>query len=158
MEIVPRPHPHGIRPESGSQRVFVGSRADRLYGDNVWWLCERGADAAVVDWDSAYIFCNVYREPMLGPLRVESVYAHLERTRRRVPLVPAALTRHWFRHTHATALLRAGMPLHVVSRRLGHRSVQTTTNTNGHITDDAVLAALANWHEVAAGWAARADG
>ncbi|SDS46427.1 Phage integrase family protein [Paraoerskovia marina] len=59
---------------------------------------------------------------------------------------------------HATALLRAGTPLHVVSARLGHRSVQTTTNTYGHVTDDAVLAALANWHEVAAGWAARADG
>jgi integrase len=36
-------------------------------------------------------------------------------------------------------LLLAGVPLHVVSRRLGHRDIQTTINTYGHVTDDAEL-------------------
>ena len=35
--------------------------------------------------------------------------------------VPAGWTPHWFRHSHATALLLAGVPVHVVSRRLGPR-------------------------------------
>jgi len=116
-----------------------------------------GADAVVEDWDASYIFCNVFREPMFAALRAESVYAHLGRMKRLVPELPAAMTPHWFRHTHATALLLAGTPLHVVSRRLGHRDVQTTTNTYGHVTDDAELAALANWRQVVQGWERAAD-
>lgn len=150
--IVDRPHPHGIATKSGSRRVHVGSRLDRLYGDYVWWLCDRGADAVIDDWDSSYIFCNTLRSPLYGPLRPETVYAHLRSVKRRFPQLPAAATPHWFRHSHATALLLAGTPLHVVSRRLGHESVQTTMNTYGHVTEDAELAALANWREVVAGW------
>lgn len=157
VQIVPRPHPHGLQLKSGSRRVFVGSRLDRLYGDYVWWLCDRGADAVLEDWDAAYIFCNVFREQMFAALRPESVYAHLDRMKRQVQGLPAAMTPHWFRHTHASALLLAGTPLHVVSRRLGHRDVQTTTNTYGHVTDDAELAALANWRQVVQGWESAAD-
>jgi integrase len=46
----------------------------------------------------------------------------------------------------------AGTPLHVVSRRLGHRSVQTTTNTYAHVTADAELAVLSNSGRVVQGW------
>lgn len=154
VQVVPRPHPFGLVPKSGARRVFIGSGLDRLYGDYVWWLCERGADAAVADWDSAYIFCNVHRAPLFGPLRPETVYAHLASVKRRFPGLPPAMTPHWFRHTHATALLLAGTPLHVVSRRLGHRSVQTTTSTYAHVTVDAELEALADWRSVVQGWGA----
>ncbi len=88
---------------------------------------------------------------------MESVYAHLDRMKRLVPELPTSMTPHWFRHTHATALLLAGTPLHVVNRRLGHRDVQTTANTYGHVTDDAELAALANWSDMVAGWDAQTD-
>jgi integrase len=152
VSIVDRPHPHGITTKSGFRRIHIGSRLDQLYGDYVWWLCDQGADAVVDDWDSAYMFCNTRREPRYAPLRTESVYAHLRSMRRRVPALPAAMTPHWFRHTHATALLLAGTPLHVVSRRLGHQSVQTTMNTYGHVTEDAELEALANWSDVVKGW------
>ncbi len=157
IRVVPRPHPHGLQLKSGARRVYVGSRLDRLYGDYVWWLCDRGADAVIADWDAGYIFCNTFREPLFSPIRTESVYAHLDRMKRLVPELPAAMTPHWFRHTHATALLLAGTPVHVVSRRLGHRDVQTTTNTYGHVTDDAELAALANWRQVVQGWEPAAD-
>jgi integrase len=93
-----------------------------------------------------------------GPLRPESVYAHLRSIKRRLPQLPVAATPHWFRHSHATALLLAGTPVHVVSRRLGHESVQTTMNTYGHVTEDAELAALANWREVVAGWETNSNG
>ena len=85
MRVVPRPHPFGLVPKSGSRRVFIGSTLDRLYGDYVWWLCDRGADAVVTDWDAAYIFCNVHRPPLFGPLRPESVYSHLASMKSRVP-------------------------------------------------------------------------
>lgn len=77
--------------------------------------------------------------------------------KRKVPQLPEAMTPHWFRHSHATALLLAGTPLHVVSRRLGHRDVQTTINRYGHVTEDAELEALANWRDVVSGWETKTD-
>ena len=152
LDITPRPHPLGIELKSGARSVFIGGQLDKLYGDYVFWLCARGADAAILDWDSSYVFCNAFREPLFSPLRPESVYAHLARMKRTLPQLPATMTPHWFRHTHATALLLAGVPLHVVSRRLGHQSVQTTTNTYAHVTEDSELEALANWRELVSHW------
>jgi len=36
------------------------------------------------------------------------------------------------RHTCATLLLSAGVPVHVVSKRLGHKSVKTTLEIYAH--------------------------
>jgi integrase/recombinase XerD len=36
---------------------------------------------------------------------------------------------HWRRHSYATRLLRAGTPVVVVSRLLGHASIATTMDT-----------------------------
>ena len=152
VAIVSRVHPYGLSAKSGEREVHIGSRLDRLYADYVWWLCDRGADVALDDWDSSYIFCNVMRSPLFAPLRTESVYAHLRSLKHRDTDLPTLMTPHWFRHTHATALLLAGTPAHVVSRRLGHASVQTTMNIYGHVTEDAELASVANWREYVAGW------
>jgi integrase len=46
----------------------------------------------------------------------------------------------------------AGVPLHVVSRRLGHADVQTTMNLYGWVSDDAELRALADWQRLTASW------
>ena len=40
---------------------------------------------------------------------------------------------HGLRHTHATFLLLAGVPIHVVQARLGHESIQTTVDKYGHL-------------------------
>lgn len=152
VTIADRSNPHGVAAKSGPRVVHVGSRLDRLYSDYVWWLCDRGADQEIEDWNSSYVFCNISRGQRWAPLRLESIYAHLAVVKRRAPLVPSEMTPHWFRHTHATALLLTGTPVHVVSRRLGHKDVQTTLNTYGHVTEDAELAALANWAEFSEGW------
>lgn len=39
-----------------------------------------------------------------------------------------ALKVHELRHTHATVLLRAGVPVHIVSKRLGHKDPSVTLN------------------------------
>ncbi|WP_345680226.1 tyrosine-type recombinase/integrase [Yinghuangia aomiensis] len=153
IEVVHRPdHPHGVRAKSGYRRIFVGSALDRLYGDWVWALCEAGADVEVEDWDDAYIFCNLHRGRRFAPLRPESVYKHLGARRGQLPSLPREMTPHWYRHTHATALLLAGVPMHVVSRRLGHRDVQTTINTYAHVTEDADLRACADWQRITQSW------
>lgn len=45
----------------------------------------------------------------------------------------ARITFHGLRHTHATILLAQGVPLHVVSRRLGHSSEAFTAQVYGHV-------------------------
>jgi site-specific recombinase XerD len=154
IEVVPREHPHGLRVKGGAYRkLYISDELDRLYGDYLVELCERGADTAVADLDAAYVFVNLEREPRFCPMRVESVYALVGRLRRALAgVVPIAWTPHWFRHSHATALLLGGVPLHVVSRRLGHADVQTTQNTYAWVTEDAELRAVADWKALSARW------
>ena len=53
---------------------------------------------------------------------------------------------------HASALLLAGVREHVVMRRLGHADIQTTINLYGWVSDDAELAAVADWKSWCSGW------
>lgn len=48
---------------------------------------------------------------------------------------------HDTRHSHASWLLAAGVPIHVVQIRLGHESITTTVDTYGHLLPDAQIAA-----------------
>lgn len=40
---------------------------------------------------------------------------------------------HYFRHSHASLLINKGVSLYVVSKHLGHESIQTTANIYGHL-------------------------
>jgi integrase len=48
---------------------------------------------------------------------------------------------HTLRHTYATVALLNRVPLHVVSRNLGHSSIAITADIYGHLTDEASQAA-----------------
>lgn len=48
---------------------------------------------------------------------------------------------HTLRHTYATIALLHGVPIHVVSRNLGHSSIAITADIYGHLTDEASQAA-----------------
>ena len=45
-------------------------------------------------------------------------------------------TFHQLRHTHAVQLLKNGGKMRVLQRRLGHKSITTTINTYGHVTEE----------------------
>ena len=158
IEVVPREHPHQARAKSGYRRLYVSDEVDRLYGEYVWRLCEAGADLVAGDFDASYVFVNLDREPRFAPWKPDSVYDLVDRLRCELAgQVPEGWSPHWFRHSHATALLLSGVPVHVVSRRLGHADVQTTLNTYAHVTDDAELRAVADWAKLTAGWRAATD-
>ncbi len=77
------------------------------------------------------------------PVRQETVLRRIHRH-----ADDAGLSRigvHGLRHSYATAALRAGIPVHVVSKRLGHADVAVTLNIYAHVldTDDQVAAAQA---------------
>lgn len=50
---------------------------------------------------------------------------------------------HDLRHTHASWLVAAGVPLPEVSRRLGHESITTTVDVYGHMSPDLQASAAA---------------
>ena len=155
VEVVPREdHPHGLRVKNGGYRkIFVSDELDRLYGEYLWQLCDAGADVAVGDLDSWWVFVNLAREPRFAPMRAETVAWQVRRLRRRFPdQLPAEFTPHWLRHTHATALLMSGIAEHVVSRRLGHLDIQTTQNLYGWVSEEAEQRTVAQWQTLTAGW------
>ncbi|MCU6479035.1 site-specific integrase [Arthrobacter sp. A2-55] len=154
IEVVPRPHPLGERVKGGKYRkLYIGDDLDRLYAEYVWRLCDLGMNLVVEDMDRAYVFVNLRGEGTFCPQRPETIYKLVGRISRDLgPRLPAGWSPHWFRHTHATALLLSGTPVHVVSRRLGHADVQTTLNTYAWVTEDEELRALADWKAVTSRW------
>lgn len=159
IEIVDRQdHPHGVRVKTGPRRVYVGDDLEALYGEYVWQLVSMAADVAVPDLATHFVFVNLVHGPRFSPLRVETVYEKVRGIKGAHTSLPSDWTPHWLRHTHATALLLAGVPEHVVMRRLGHADVQTTLSTYGWVTQDAEMRSLAQWKNYVAGWKGLHDG
>lgn len=155
IDVQPRDgHPHGLRVKGSRYRkIHISDGLDRLYAEYVWQLCEAGMDLAVAAMDEAYVFVNLRRGYEFTPMRSETVYKRVARIRKALgSSVPPKWTPHWFRHTHATAMLLAGTPLHVVSRRLGHADVQTTLDIYAWVSEDEELKALTDWQKLTERW------
>lgn len=153
-------HPHGERAKSGRpRRIFIGDDLESLYSAYVWQLVDRGVDLEVPDLATHFVFVNLAGGKLFEPMRVESIYSKIRSLKSRPELeLPPRWSPHWLRHTHATALLLAGAPPHMVMRRLGHLDMQTTVNTYGWVTEDAELRSIGDWHNFTAGWKGLHDG
>jgi integrase/recombinase XerD len=122
--VVARDNDNGARSKSGQGRTIpVSVDLVRLYAD--YMHGEYG------DLDSDYVFVNLWGRPHGRPVSYPAVYDLVRRLRRRsgVEFDP-----HWFRHSYATRMLRAGAPVEVVSKLLGHAAVTTTVDTYGHLS------------------------
>lgn len=73
------------------------------------------------------VFTDERGEPLI-PQRITHRFRRLVR---RLPLPTIRL--HDLRHTHATLLLEAGVPVKVVSERLGHATITLTLDTYAHV-------------------------
>jgi integrase len=153
VEIVPREgNPNGARVKMmRPRRVYVGADLERLFADYLTDIACRAAESGITLTDQSQLLVNVARPPLLAALRETTVREKVSALRRR-EVGPPGWTPHWFRHTHATALLLAGTPEWVVSRRLGHAHVQTTLDLYGWVREDEALRAAANWASYASGW------
>jgi integrase len=81
----------------------------------------------------------VFTRPDGSPWRPEDVS---DRWRRQWPVLELPFIRlHDLRHTHATLLLQAGVPITVVSERLGHSKVAMTLDVYAHVLPAANRAA-----------------
>jgi integrase len=86
--------------------------------------CQFGPDYQAGD----LIFAN----PDGSPLKPDSVSATVSLLFRRLKL-PKGASLHSLRHTHISHLLADGVPLPVVSARLGHSSVRVTAEIYAHM-------------------------
>ena len=68
---------------------------------------------------------------MRPPYQVQAAFRTLVQ---RVGLGPVRF--HDLRHTAATLMLRAGVPIKIVSTRLGHATAALTLDTYSHVTPD----------------------
>lgn len=99
-----------------------------------------GADAPVVTEDGS----------LMRPTAVSASFTGLRRSLG----LPAGLTFHSLRHTHATWLLAAGVDLKTLSERLGHADEATTLRIYAHVMpgrDAAAAEAFARAADAAAG-------
>jgi integrase/recombinase XerD len=145
VTIVPRDdNANGARAKTATvTTVPVSAPLVRLYSE--YMHTEFG------DLDSDYVFVNLWAEPLGHPLRYDAVAKLVARLRKATGV---AFTPHVLRHSRATELIRAGVPIEVVSRLLTHRSVTTTSDTYVHLTAEDVRAELVD----AGVWPAPEDG
>jgi len=153
VEVVPREdNPNGARVKMmRPRRVYVGADLERLFGDYLTHLACRAAEVGVAVTAEHPLWVNLDRPPLLAALREGTVRDKTEALRRK-GIGPPGWTPHWFRHSHATALLLAGTAEWVVARRLGHAHVQTTLDLYGWVREDEALRAAANWTSYAKSW------
>jgi integrase len=82
------------------------------------------------DLDCDYVFVNLFGGRTGQPLCYPTVHRLAARISARTGI---AFTPHMLRHTHATELIRAGVPIEIVARLLTHRSSTTTSQTYIHL-------------------------
>ncbi|QIS23410.1 tyrosine-type recombinase/integrase [Nocardia terpenica] len=153
VDIVPREdNANGARVKMmRPRRVYVGTDLERLFADYLTHLACRATELGLLVTVDSPLLVNLHRPPLLAPLREGTVRDKVNALRRR-GIGPEGWSPHWFRHSHASALLLAGTPDWVVSRRLGHAHVQTTLDLYGWVSEDEALRAVANWKTFTAGW------
>jgi integrase len=86
----------------------------------------------------------IFANPDGSPLKPDSVSSTGSRLCRKMQM-PRGASLHTLRHTHATHMFSAGVPINVVSERLGHSSTRVTADIYAHVIrgqDDEALLSL----------------
>jgi integrase len=133
LHIVPRAdNANGARAKVRGVAVLpLSTPLVRLYSDYMH------TDYGPVDSD--YVFVNLWGGRRGAPLTYATVEKLIGRVRARTGI---EFTAHMLRHTHATDLVRRGVPIEVVAKLLTHRSSRTTSETYVHLDADDIRAAL----------------
>jgi integrase/recombinase XerD len=85
------------------------------------------------DINSDYLFINIWEGRIGYPMTYSTIQALFNRLSRELGY---KVHPHMFRHTHATELIRSGMGMAMVQKRLGHASIQTTIDTYTHLSTE----------------------
>ncbi|BDA69113.1 integrase family protein [Rivularia sp. IAM M-261] len=85
------------------------------------------------DVDSDYVFVNIWKSEAGSPMQYSTVTGLFKKLKKQTGI---KINAHLFRHTHASELIKSGIDMAYVQKRLGHSSIQTTINTYVHLNDD----------------------
>lgn len=113
------------------ESIPVTASLIRLYSE--YLFCEYG------DVDCDYVFVNLWAGRRGHPLRYQAVASLVARLRERTGI---DFHLHMLRHSHASDLIRRGVPIEIVSKRLTHASVTTTSQFYLHLSAADVAAGL----------------
>jgi integrase len=90
----------------------------------------------------------IFANPDGTPLRPDSISATISALFRRLKIPkPKGASLHLLRHSHGSHLLANGVPLPVVSERLGHSSVRVTADVYSHAINGQDDEAVRKWEE-----------
>ncbi len=113
----------------GYRTITVGQRTMQVLRQHLAAMEEERSAAGVYSDDSGKDLC--FPSEAGTPLSARNVARAFDILQKRAQV--KRITLHGLRHTHATQLLAAGVPPHVVSERLGHSSVAFTLQIYGHV-------------------------
>ncbi|MFN0090106.1 MAG: tyrosine-type recombinase/integrase [Acidimicrobiales bacterium] len=116
------------RPKSRASIRTIGLDADTIAVLGAWRE-RQGTELDFVGAERGLVF-TLADGSMIHP---QSLAVQFKRAVAAVGAVDIGL--HGLRHTHATMLLDSGVPLKVVSERLGHSSITITADTYQHVLD-----------------------
>jgi integrase len=145
-----------IRPDGGRGRVYVrettkGRRPRRVRIDEQTaaalrrWKAEQGEERLAygapwkTDGGLGIEAAWVVTEPGGELVQPDTLLARWKRLVKMAAVTPIGL--HGARHSYATLARRAGVPLEIVSRQLGHASIATTGDIYSHDDDEAAAEA-----------------
>ena len=83
----------------------------------------------VYNSDDDYLFAGKFGKPISYSL----VCHYFAQCRKEVD-IDKDLVSHTLRHTHVSKLAELGIPLYVISKRVGHHDAKTTSNIYLHVT------------------------
>lgn len=70
---------------------------------------------------------NFTSDKFIFNISLSNIHIHLKKIN---------LSTHMFRHTHVALLIEKGVPIKIISERLGHTDTQTTLNIYTHVTEN----------------------
>jgi integrase/recombinase XerD len=128
IHVIPRSdNVNSSRAKSGAQRVLhVSKELLKLYSS---YLIEEYPE----DIDCDYVFVNCWDGKIGQPMQYSSAIGLFRRLKKKTGI---EVNPHLLRHTHATEMIRKGIGMEMVQKRLGHASIQTTIDTYTHLSDE----------------------
>ena len=129
VDVAGRIHEGAPKTRSGERTLEIGSRSVEVL---LGWRMRQDMERA--EWGSAWTDTGyIFTRENGGPIRPDFVTREFHRLTAAAGLRPIRL--HDLRHLSASLSIAAGVPLSVISKRLGHSSVRVTSDIYGHLLE-----------------------